>query len=71
MGSDSVESDGLLKAVRFLRAIKIHRTTSFGGEFKPSAPCRKILRHVKIPSRNDRDKKKVAAAWDVLCDTTP
>jgi hypothetical protein len=25
----------------------IHRTTSFGVEDKPSAPCRKILRHVK------------------------
>jgi hypothetical protein len=31
----------------FLRAIKIRSTTSFGVEVKPSAPCRKILRHVK------------------------
>jgi hypothetical protein len=31
----------------FLRAIKIHSTSSFGGEAKPEAPCRKILRHVK------------------------
>jgi hypothetical protein len=30
----------------FSRAIKI-RTTSFGEEVKPTAPCRKILRHVK------------------------
>jgi hypothetical protein len=33
----------------FLRAIKIRSTTSFGGEVKPSIPCRKILRHVKGP----------------------
>jgi hypothetical protein len=33
----------------FLRAIKIRSTTSFGGEVKPSVPCRKILRHVKHP----------------------
>jgi hypothetical protein len=31
----------------FLRAIKIHRTTSFVGEVKLSVPCRKILRHAK------------------------
>jgi hypothetical protein len=30
----------------FLRAI-IRGRTSFGGEVKPSAPCRKILRYVK------------------------
>jgi hypothetical protein len=28
---------------------KIRSTTSFGGEVKPSATCRKILRHVKDP----------------------
>jgi hypothetical protein len=38
-----------LKAMDFLRAIKIRSTTSFGEEVKPSAPCRKILRHVKNP----------------------
>jgi hypothetical protein len=26
---------------------KIRGTISFGGEVKPSVPCRKILRHVK------------------------
>jgi hypothetical protein len=31
----------------YLRAIKIRSTPCFGGEVKPSAPCRKILRHVK------------------------
>jgi hypothetical protein len=31
----------------FLRAIKIHRTPSFRGEVKLSAPCHKILWHVK------------------------
>jgi hypothetical protein len=30
-------------------------TTSFGGEVKPSAPCHKILRHVKNPCRDDSD----------------
>jgi hypothetical protein len=33
----------------FLRAIKIRSTSSFGGEVKPEAPCRKILRNVKKP----------------------
>jgi hypothetical protein len=39
--SNPTESDG------FLRAIKIRITISFEGEVKPSAPSRKILRHVK------------------------
>jgi hypothetical protein len=29
--------------------MKIRCTTSFGGEVKPSAPYRKILRHAKDP----------------------
>jgi hypothetical protein len=29
-----------------LRAIKIHNKTSFGGDVKPLAPCRKNLLHV-------------------------
>jgi hypothetical protein len=33
----------------FLRAIKIRSTSSFGGEVKPEAPFRKILRNVKKP----------------------
>jgi hypothetical protein len=33
----------------FLRTIKIRSTPSFGGEVKPLAPCRKILRHVVEP----------------------
>jgi hypothetical protein len=40
-GSNPVKDDG------FLRTIKIRSTTSFGGEVKPTAPRRKILRHVK------------------------
>jgi hypothetical protein len=32
-----------------LREIKIRSTLYFGWEIKPSAPCRKILRHVKQP----------------------
>jgi hypothetical protein len=32
-----------------LMAIKIHSTTSFGREVKPSVPCRKIWWHVKSP----------------------
>jgi hypothetical protein len=39
----------------FLSATKIRSSTSFGGEGKPSAPCRKILQHVKDPLRYDRD----------------
>jgi hypothetical protein len=35
--------------------IKIRNTPSCGGEVKPSAPCRKILLHVKIPAEYDRD----------------
>jgi hypothetical protein len=31
----------------FLSATKIRSTPSFGGEVKPEAPCRNILRHVK------------------------
>jgi hypothetical protein len=33
----------------FLKVITIHSMTSFGGEVKPSAKCRKILQHVKEP----------------------
>jgi hypothetical protein len=33
----------------FLIATKILSTTSIGGEVKPTAPCRKILRYVKEP----------------------
>jgi hypothetical protein len=32
-----------------LMTIKIRSTTFFGGEVKPSVPCRKILRNVKDP----------------------
>jgi hypothetical protein len=32
---------------RFFRAIKIRITPPFGGEVKPSAACRKTLRHVE------------------------
>jgi hypothetical protein len=34
---------------KFFIAIKIHSNTSFGWETKPSAPCRRILRHAKDP----------------------
>jgi hypothetical protein len=33
-----------------LRVVKMRRTSSFGGETKPSAPCNKILRMLKIPT---------------------
>jgi hypothetical protein len=42
-GSNPAEDD------KFLRPIKIRSTSSFGGEVKPSVPCRKILRHVNKP----------------------
>jgi hypothetical protein len=32
--------------------------TSFGGEVKPSAPCRKILLHVKELLRYDADSDR-------------
>jgi hypothetical protein len=40
VGSTPAEDDGLLR-------IKIRSKAFFGGEVNPSAPCRKILRHVK------------------------
>jgi hypothetical protein len=39
----------------FLKVIQICNTTSFRGEVKPSAPCCKILWHVKDPLKYDRD----------------
>jgi hypothetical protein len=42
-GSNPGDEDG------FLRAIKILSKTSFGGDARPSPPCRRILRHVKDP----------------------
>jgi hypothetical protein len=42
-GSNPAKGDG------FLRAKKISRTPSFGGKVNPSAPCQKILLHVKEP----------------------
>jgi hypothetical protein len=37
-----------------VRVIKIN-TPSFGGEVKPSAPCRSIYGLLKIPAECDRD----------------
>jgi hypothetical protein len=48
-GSNPAEDEG------FLRAIKLRSTTYFGGKVKPSAPCRKILRHVKETCEYERD----------------
>jgi hypothetical protein len=42
-GSNTAVGDG------FLVGIKIRSTLSFGREVKPSAPCCKVLRHVKDP----------------------
>jgi hypothetical protein len=41
--SNAADSD------EFLRTIKVRSTSSFGEVVKPSAPCRKMLRHVKDP----------------------
>jgi hypothetical protein len=38
-------SSTLAEGDRFLMAMKILSTSSFGAEVKPSVPCRKILRH--------------------------
>jgi hypothetical protein len=48
-GSNLAESNG------FLRAIEIRGTTSFREEVQPSAPCRKILWHVKKRYKHERD----------------
>jgi hypothetical protein len=39
----------------FLSAITIRNTPYFGGEIKPSAPCRKILRHIAKLYEYERD----------------
>jgi hypothetical protein len=49
VGSNTAKGDG------FLRVIKICRTPSFRGEVKPSAPCRKILQHIKEPLKNTKE----------------
>jgi hypothetical protein len=41
-------SDGVL------RTIKICSTPFFGREVKPEAPCRKILRHIKITCKYEQ-----------------
>jgi hypothetical protein len=46
--TNPAEGDG------FLRAIMIRSTPSFAREVKPSAPCRQILRYVKILSKYDQ-----------------
>jgi hypothetical protein len=43
-----LQVSNLDKDDRFLRAIKIHSMASFRGEVKLSAPCCKILWHVKV-----------------------
>jgi hypothetical protein len=64
-GSSPAEED------RFLRAMKIRNV-----EVKPSAPCRKILRHGKIPAKYDRDtslaklmdiSRQVSPCFDTRC----
>jgi hypothetical protein len=42
-GSNLVKDNG------FLRVIKIHSMSSFGGEIKLLAPCLEILRYIKEP----------------------
>jgi hypothetical protein len=48
-GSNAAEGDGVL------RSIKIRSTPSFGGEVKPDAQRRNILRHVKEHYEYERD----------------
>jgi hypothetical protein len=38
----------------YLRAIKIRSTPSFEEEVNPEAPCRKILRRVKVSYKNEQ-----------------
>jgi hypothetical protein len=52
---------------KFLRAIKIRSTPSFGWEVKPEVPCRKILRHVKIRWRiKDTEYAKLSLFRPIL-----
>jgi hypothetical protein len=44
---------------RFLTAIKIRSTPSFGGEVKPETPCRKILQHENKITCKCKQKKIV------------
>jgi hypothetical protein len=48
-GSNPADDD------EFLRELRIRSTTSYGGEVKPSVPCRKILQRVKEPYEYERD----------------
>jgi hypothetical protein len=54
-GSNPTEGDG------FFRRIKIRSTLSFGGEVKPSAPRRKILR-LPYLSSNQRAVSSIITA---------
>jgi hypothetical protein len=50
----------------FSRAIKIRITPSFGGEVKLSAPCSRILRHVKRTSKYEHEytsKAKIVVSF--------
>jgi hypothetical protein len=49
VGSNPVEDDEIFKGH------KIRSTISFETEVKPSAPCRKLLRHVKEQHKYKRD----------------
>jgi hypothetical protein len=44
-----VRISDLAEVDEFIRAIKICSMPFFGGEVKPSAPCRKILQQLKEP----------------------
>jgi hypothetical protein len=48
-GSNPGEDDG------FLRVIKIRSTTSFGGEVKPSVPCRRFTAFKKNLTNMKKD----------------
>jgi hypothetical protein len=50
----------------FLMAIKIRSTNSFGGEVKPSVPCRKTLRHVKDPYRYEQKELRQVSSASLL-----
>jgi hypothetical protein len=47
-GSNPAEGDG------FLNSVKFRSSLSFGGEVKPSVPCRKVLRLAKITSKYEQ-----------------
>jgi hypothetical protein len=59
-GSKPTEGD------KYLTATKNRSSPFFGGEVKPSAPCRKSLRHVENRSKYERDTSEGKISFPLL-----